>query len=569
MSVARLSRDRKRQLGQYLTPRRMAAAIVRQLSIAPDHRVLEPSFGHGAFIFEMVDVLATIMPEDRLRAWCRTNLYGCEIDQEAYAAFAGEWESRGLGGIPEGLENADFFTWMPPGCDRIASTDPRLYFGSNLPQFDLVIGNPPFGGSIAPSIQDELDSIFGVRNRMKIKKETYAFFIVKSIDLLKPGGRLVFICSDTLLTISTMTGLRSLMQSTCEVQVSSVPGAFDDTSQAMVLLTLTKRIDKASIVTVFEKPIPIAEVESTPNLSWRVNGGFAKYFTGATVGDKMVATSGMTIGNNELFLRRIVDGAIVEPYDFSYSDERVTVKREVSRARLGKVSELRLCRIREMEREGATDKGVTAELRAIPLTVRLPHEDYRYYNKATSRIVYSEPEWVVFWRDDGNYVYTFKKAGNWYLHGVGGRRYFLREGLTWALIAPRLYARYLPAGYILDSGAPCAFPRDGVSCDEMLFILGWALTDDCNLILKSVLNHTRNIQSKDFERLPYPVWVDEGSRAVAIEVVKGLVDRARAGECLTFSSEQVRGLNRLYAWRDRCCVSLVGQGPRTKQMGLF
>ena len=37
-------------------------------------------------------------------------------------------------------------------------------------------------------ILGELDAILGIRDRRKIKKETYAFFIVKSIDLLKPGG---------------------------------------------------------------------------------------------------------------------------------------------------------------------------------------------------------------------------------------------------------------------------------------------------------------------------------------------------------------------------------------------
>jgi hypothetical protein len=277
----------------------------------------------------------------------------------------------------------------------------------------------------------------------------------------------------------------------------------------------------------------------------------------------------MTIGNNELFLRRIVDGAILEPYEFSYSCEPITVDREVSRARLGKVSEPRLRRIREMEKEWVTQMTIKAELRANPITVRLPHEDYCYYNKASSRIVYSEPAWVVFWRDNGNYVYTFKKTGNWYLHGVGGKRYFLREGLTWALIAPRLYTRYLPGGYVLDSGAPCAFPREGVSFEEVFFILGWTLTDDCNLILKNVLNHTRNIQSKDFERLPYPVWVDQGARLEAIETVKALIENARSGESLTFRSERISGLNRLYAWRDRCCATIAGQGSRAKQMGLF
>lgn len=569
MSVARLSRDRKRQLGQYLTPRSTAAAIVKQLRVTADHLVLEPCFGHGVFIFEIVEALATTVPADQLRSWCATRLLGCEIDRQAYAAFAREWESRGLSVIPTGLENGDFFTWMPPGCERIAATDRRLYFASNLQRFDLVIGNPPFGGTIAPSIQDDLDSIFGVRDGMKIKKETYAFFIVKAIDLLKPGGRLVFICSDTILTIATMTGLRKLMQETCQVQVSGVPGVFADTNQDMVLLTLTKRLSKAACVTVFDKAIAVAEVERTPNLSWRVNGSFAKYFTGATVGETMVATSGMTIGNNELFLRRIVDGRIVEPYEFSYSCERITVEREISRARLGKVSESRVRQIREMEREGATEVTVRAELRPMPVTIRLPHEDYCYYNKATSRIVYAEPGWVVFWRDYGNYVYTFKKTGNWYLHGIGGKEYFLREGLTWALIAPRLYTRYLRAGYVLDSGAPCAFPRQGVSFDEVFFILGWTLTDDCSLILKNVLNHTRNIQSKDFERLPYPVWVDHGARQEAIETVKGLIESGRAGESLSFRSERIKGLNRLYAWRDRCYAIIGGKRSRAKQIALF
>ena len=77
-------------------------------------------------------------------------------------------------------------------------------------------------------------------------------------------------------------------------------------------------------------------------MSWRVNGDFAKYFTGATVGDKMVATSGMTIGKNDLFLRQITDGRVLEPYKFGFTDRPITLEREISRARLGKLSAHRL-----------------------------------------------------------------------------------------------------------------------------------------------------------------------------------------------------------------------------------
>lgn len=569
MSIARLSRDRKRQLGQYLTPERIAAAIVRKLQLSPTARVLEPSFGQGVFIFQILDSLASSLPRKKFRKWCATQLYGCEIDKTAYNKFTKAWQSRGLGDVPSILELCDFFTWLPPTCERMASKDRQLYFASPLEYFDLIIGNPPFGGSIDPSIQDELDAILGIRDGKKIKKETYAFFIVKSVDLLKPGGQLVFICSDTILTISTMTGLRSWLQTNCKVQISEVPGTFSDTNQNMVLLTLTKHQLGSRHITVFEKTLPLAHIEATPNLSWRINGRLARYFTGMTIGDKMVATSGMTIGKNELFLRRIIDGQSQEPYEFAYTEKRITLERELARARLGKISKRRLREVKELEERGATKKGITWKRLKTPKCITIPNEEYRYYNKASSRIIFSEPNWLIFWRNEGDYVYTFKKTGNWYLHGVGGMKYFGREGLTWSLIATRLYARYLPTGFILDSGAPCAFLRDGVDHDELFFILGWALTDLCNHILKNVLNHTRNIQSKDFERLPYPVWVSTDCKHKAVLAIKDLLARAKAGQCFSFKSKEVRALNRLYEWQVGQMIEFVRKRKTPRQLTFF
>ena len=569
MSIARLSRDQKRQLGQYLTPEATAAAIVNDLRISASARILEPSFGRGSFVFAVLDSLRASIPRDQIRAWCEKHLYGCEIDGAAYGAFEEAWLSKGLGDVPRSLEHCDFFTWLPPGCDKTASIDRQRYFASRLEYFDLVIGNPPFGGSIAPNIQDELDAIFGMRNGRKIKKETYAFFIVKSIDLLKPGGQLVFICSDTILTIATMTGLRAWLQSNCIVQISKVPGVFSDTNQDMLLVTLTKQTAPSRHVTVFGKQIPLAEIEATPNMSWRVSSDLAKYFAGMTVGEKMVATSGMTIGNNELFLRSIQNGQVEEPYEFVFIEQRVTVEREISRARLGKVSPRRLRTVGDLEASGAMEKAIAWKQLESPKRITLPHDDYCYYNKATSRILYSDPEWVIFWRDNGEYVYMFKKTGNWYLHGVGGMKFFGCEGLSWSLIAPRLYARYLPPGYILDSGAPCAFLRQGVHQDELFFILGWALTDLCTRILKEVLNHTRNIQSKDFERLLYPVWVDAETKQKAVLAVKDLVAKAKAGQSFSFKSSEVRELNALYEWHDSYMGEIARKTSAARQMSLF
>ncbi|HEY4504349.1 MAG TPA: hypothetical protein VJI73_01110, partial [Candidatus Paceibacterota bacterium] len=117
---------------------------------------------------------------------------------------------------------------------------------------------------------------------------------------------------------------------------------------------------------------------------------------------------------------------------------------------------------------------------------------------------------------------------------------------TWQLIANRFHARYLPAGYILDSGAPCAFPRDNVSMDEVYFALGWTLTNQCNKILKEVINHTKNIQGKDFERLPYPFWVSSVDKARITLFVKDLIIKTQSGYSYKHGDEELRALELMF-----------------------
>jgi hypothetical protein len=226
------------------------------------------------------------------------------------------------------------------------------------------------------------------------------------------------------------------------------------------------------------------------------------------------------------------------------------VEREIERARLNKLSPKTLERVRAEEKAGKTRRNVRIRSRPDgPSEVDLPHSDYRFYNKAQSGLIYRPPTHAIFWKDDGDAVLTFKRNGNWYLHGVGGRPFFGREGLTWQLVSSRLNMRYLPPGFILDSGAPCAFLRDGVSENELYFILGWTCTDLASSILKEVINHTRNIQSKDVERLPYPSWIVGSAKSSAIDAVRSMVKLGLEGRFLDRTSPEVRALEDLYAWK--------------------
>jgi hypothetical protein len=254
----------------------------------------------------------------------------------------------------------------------------------------------------------------------------------------------------------------------------------------------------------------------------------------------------MTIGKNEYFVRPILNGVIEEPYDFEFYEEPITLAGELARARLGKLSLRQREQIRDQEGQGETRRCVRVVPRGSPQTIRLPHPDYKPYNKSNAKIVFAPPDHMIYWRNNGEAVIAFKKSGNWYLRGVGGQPFFEREGLTWQLISSRLKTRYLPAGYILDSGAPCGFLRPGVPHDELLFVLAWTLSPLCTQILKAVINHTMNIQSKDFERLPYPHWVQGELKEQAIHRVRDMIAQGRRGRLFSLKSPEVIELGRVF-----------------------
>lgn len=552
MSITKTKREKKRQLGQYLTPIHTARLLVAQLIVKKSDKVLEPSMGDGSFILPLIEkfmVLYEGSMEERLEQVLTQNIYGVEIDNTLYQRCLENIKSK-WGFLPEthNFYHQDFFrcNFQPTHPHPVA-----LNQYASL-KFNYIVGNPPFGGTLDPAIQDELDKQYGFRNGEKMKKETYSFFIVKSLKLLAPNGKLLFICSDTFLTIKTMRGLRMLLISQGKVQIDDLNYFSDETNHPMVILHFQKNEYQNGIV-VKQSFIERDKIDLTDNFSWRIHDNVVKYFQGPSLSEYVIATSGMTVGKNEYFVREIINGTndtIKEPYYFEFFEDPITLAKEKNRARLGKLSPKKIKEIQQQEFLGITRRSVRVTPRPSPLSITLPHPDYAYYNKGVNAIVYCPPTHAIFWKDKGDAVLTFKKNGNWYLHGVGGQKFFLREGLTWQLIAQTLHIRYLPEGYILDSGAPCAFLRQGVDSSELYFILGWALTGQCNYLLKEVINHTKNIQGKDFERLPYPFWVQPDDKMEIISFVQKMVAQGMNGRKFTRQSDELAWLDKKFSYTE-------------------
>jgi len=268
----------------------------------------------------------------------------------------------------------------------------------------------------------------------------------------------------------------------------------------------------------------------TNNFSWGIQEDYIEYFKGETLSKYVLGSGGMTTGKNELFLRKInKDNTIIENYKFEFFDKPITLENELSIARNNILSENKIKKIMDLERLGKTKRDVRITKLDEPVVIKLPHPDYKFYNKSSNEILYSKHKYVIYWKDNGDACYTFKNNGNWYLKGVGGKSFFEKEGLTWQLISSSIKARYLPEGSILDNSSPIIILREGIDKKELLFILGWLLTDKCNYILKNVINHTMNIQSKDIEKLPYPFWVSNENKNLIINFIKCKVNDKKNG----------------------------------------
>lgn len=126
----------------------------------------------------------------------------------------------------------------------------------------------------------------------------------------------------------------------------------------MLLLSLTKRANEPRRVSIFGVDMSLIEIESTPNVSWRVNGEYAKYFTGVLVGDKMVATSGMTI-EPSWSLCPIQQGAVDEPYEFRFDSQAITVKNAIVRGTSGQSLPGPIAAYRRTGGAGAVEKIVS------------------------------------------------------------------------------------------------------------------------------------------------------------------------------------------------------------------
>lgn len=244
--------------GGFYTDEDLAEFLTRWVAVMRPQRILEPSCGDGVFLGALQKCAAT-----RLKS-----VVACEINPEE----AAKARSRIKPGCAE-IHAGDFLRWF-------------LFNARTVEAFDGVLGNPPFiRYQYLPEEQQLLAEKIFERFGLPFTKHTNAWvpFVIASLALLRPGGRLAMVVPSEIFHIPHAQSLRRFLAEQCSRILILDPEEiwFGDTLQGTVLLMAEKKYDREEK----SKGVAVLKVGSRKLLATDPEKIFqtANYSNGATI----------------------------------------------------------------------------------------------------------------------------------------------------------------------------------------------------------------------------------------------------------------------------------------------
>lgn len=179
----------RRELGIYYTPQTAAGILAEWAIRTAEDTVLEPSFGGCALLRAAISRLQSLGCKNAARL-----LFGFDLDQTAFAHL-----DCLLSGRPESeqFKKQDFLRSRPRG-----------------PLVSAVLANPPFV-SYRRMTEKQRNSVKGWSNKygwpFAQDAGLWAYFLLHSLNFLKPGGRIAFILPSSINQADYAAPIRSFI----------------------------------------------------------------------------------------------------------------------------------------------------------------------------------------------------------------------------------------------------------------------------------------------------------------------------------------------------------------------
>jgi adenine-specific DNA methylase len=208
--------------GGYYTPVDLAVFLAQWVKEINPKRVLEPSCGDGIFL----DALS------KVGGFKKASIAGFELEPDE--AEKSKTRAKSLGLDRTTIYSEDFLQWA------------INHWNDENSKFDAIVGNPPFVRyQYLPKPFQECAELIFSKLELRFTKHTNAWvsFILASMALLRPGGRLAMVIPAEIIHVTHAQSLRSYLGRECRRLVIIDPEElwFSDTLQGTVILLAEKK----------------------------------------------------------------------------------------------------------------------------------------------------------------------------------------------------------------------------------------------------------------------------------------------------------------------------------------
>ncbi|MBU0976509.1 N-6 DNA methylase, partial [Patescibacteria group bacterium] len=211
----------KGQKGQYFTPRNVIKMCVKMLNPKKDEYIIDPACGSGGFLLHTMywvwdNYLKSVSQEAKQR-YANRYLFGIDFDDnmrrisQALMLIAGD----GRHNIFK-RNSLDARDWVGEQAEEartslkslLAKADEENRKTYRYLKFDLLMTNPPFAGEMTDSGLLRQYEFAKKNGKLKQKVERHLLFVERSLDALRPGGRMAIVLPQGVFNNTNMEWLR-------------------------------------------------------------------------------------------------------------------------------------------------------------------------------------------------------------------------------------------------------------------------------------------------------------------------------------------------------------------------
>ncbi|MCL1864486.1 MAG: N-6 DNA methylase [Spirochaetes bacterium] len=305
----------KCKMGMYYTPDSIVSEITKRAA-SPSSKFLDPCCGSGQFLLALADTIKN--PE---------NIYGIDIDAIAV----------NIAKINLIMKFPDIDFYPKVFCADFLFDIDQVFLRDKLKvtEFDCIATNPPWGSHFSNSDLKIFKSCYPEIS----SGESFSFFLVKSLNLLKEDGILSFVLPESVLNVKLHSDIRKYIYNRYGIsRIEQKKKVFRNIYSSTVIIDIenSKKNDSVKIVnSQGTKSIGYAKLGCNRDFHFNININsedekiLSKIYSlnYRTLKDNAVWALGIVTGNNNYYIKStklkgyepVIRGIDITPYKISAS----------------------------------------------------------------------------------------------------------------------------------------------------------------------------------------------------------------------------------------------------------